>query len=202
MKNNFKSVAIAFVFVLIVACFFTLFYFHKENVNNNPQEVISRFFKNIASQKYDKCIDDLIQSGDVKFKVPTTELGKVVYRNIRIVSVENIQYLSKTECSADVTLQILDTTQIMNRAAVEYLNSHRIAKTAQPDIVATDDQLMNEIYSGILQDENLPKKEQLCILSLRKTNGKWKIVLNQEFENILEGNVSNISKSINEMFGK
>lgn len=202
MKNNFKSVAIAFVFILIVVCFFTLFYFHKENVNNNPQKVISRFFKNIAAQKYDKCIDDLIQSGDVKFKVPTTELGKVVYRNIRIVSVENIQYLSKTECSADVTLQILDTTQIMNRAAVEYLNSHRIAKTAQPDIVATDDQLMNEIYSGILQDENLPKKEQLCILSLRKTNGKWKIVLNQEFENILEGNVSNISKSINEMFGK
>ncbi len=189
---NSKKIIIRLFLVLFSVAAIALISIMAQRNTNNSEKTIRDFFESIRNNRLVEASGFLL-TGDFQIKKPGNALGNAIRSNIQILKIEPIASLDNSGYTADVTLEVLDVRQIMSRATLQLLLL-RQGNMAQENF--DEDEALSEIYGAILEAGTLPKKQTGCILTLKKENGRLKLVPDESLQKILDGEMSENLDSI------
>lgn len=189
---NSKKIIIRLFLVLFSVAAIALISIMAQRNTNNSEKTIRDFFESIRNNRLVEASGFLL-TGDFQIKQPGNALGNAIRSNIQILKIEPIASLDNSGYTADVTLEVLDVRQIMSRATLQLLLL-RQGNMAQENF--DEDEALSEIYGAILEAGTLPKKQTGCILTLKKENGRLKLVPDESLQKILDGEMSENLDSI------
>ena len=144
--------------------------------------VLTEFIGQLASGDMKRARDMLTEETRPLLRDPGTVLGKTVYRNLSLKSVDNIGEEGDDVFTADMILTAPDTLKIMATAGV--LFAERTEETVPAEGA---DRLMEAIYTEILSRKDLPMLDQFCTVRLELRNGRLLINADEALQRALEG---------------
>lgn len=127
-------------------------------------------------------------SGKEAIRMPQNALSEAVYRDLSLVSFGNVSPSGENQWAADATLRTIDTIPIITKA--NYLFYERLSTAEQEPTEAEMNAAFDEIFTEILSRDDLPMKETLCIVTFTKENGAIRILPDDEFIKVIQGNVA------------
>ncbi len=144
--------------------------------------VISDFVEKISSGDLPGARELLTEDTASLLRDPGTTLGKTVYDNLSLKSVDQIFSEGKGSYAADVILTVPDALKITTKAGI--LFAERVTEEGPAD---DPDALIAEIYDEILAREDLPMLDQFCVVRLEVRSGKVFIRADEQLQKALEG---------------
>ncbi len=144
--------------------------------------VISGFIEKIASGDLSGARELLTDDTASLLRDPGTALGKTVYDNLSLKSVDHLFAEGRGSYAADVVLTVPDALKITAKAGI--LFAERVMEEGPAE---DPDALIAEIYEGILTREDLPMLDQFCVIRLETHNGKLLIRADEQLQRALEG---------------
>ena len=127
---------------------------------------------------------------------PGTALGRTVYRNLTLVSAENILPSGDGGLSADVVLSAPDVLSIMAKAG--QLFAERVTENGP---VEDPDAAVAEIYDELLTRDDLPLLPHFLIVRMVRTGGSLRIAGDAALQNAIEGGGQDAVNSISTLSG-
>ncbi len=144
--------------------------------------LISVFFGKIASGDLPGARQLLTDDTASLLRDPGTVLGKTVYDNLSLKSVDHVYSEGRGLYAADTVLTVPDVLKITTKAGI--LFGERVTEEGPAE---DPDALIAEIYDEILTRDDLPMMEQFCVIRLEMDNGKLLIRADEQLQHALEG---------------
>ncbi len=156
--------------------------------------VLTEFIDRVRSGDMNGARDLLTEETRSLLRDPGTSLGRAVYRNLSLQSVENIMEEGGSLYTADVILSAPDTLKIMASAGILFGE-----RTVENGPAEDADRLMEEIYDEILARDDLPMLDHFCVIRLELRNGKVLIRADEALQQALEGDSLSSSDLLRKM---
>ena len=144
--------------------------------------LISDFFEKIASGDFSGARQLMTDDTASLLRDPGTVLGKTVYANLSLKSVDHVYSEGKGSYAADTVLTVPDVLKITTKAGI--LFGERITEEGPAE---DPDAVIAEIYDEILTRDDLPMMDQFCVIRLEMNNGKLLIRADEQLQHALEG---------------
>lgn len=149
----------------------------------NAEQLIRDFVSTIAEGDLSKARSFLTTEGQAELRNPTNALSEAAYRELKIVSIDNLTAIGNDGWVADVTLQTIDTLQVMAKANTEFWQ--KLSENGDTEA----DAMLEEIYETLIARDDIPTISSFCIMTLTQENGELKIVPDEKLINAIEGNI-------------
>lgn len=202
MSRNKKIILICFCVGLICAVW--AFFIGRSAVSpkESPEAVIQNFFTAVSKGNLNEARKFLIPGEEKVLRDPVSTLSQSTFANLKVETIGNTVHSGDGTIIVDVTLQRLNTKQIMNKAAFLMIDEMMLqSQTAVPEI-SEPDKVMNDIYEEILSQGDLPTESVLCLTTLKEIDHEWKIIPDDLFIRTIEGNLQENINSIRTLFEK
>ncbi len=155
---------------------------YREPSENEIIALISDFTAKIASGDFAGARELLTEDTASLLRDPGTALGRTVYENLSLKSVDHVFTEGRGFYAADVILTTPDVLKITAKAGI--LFGERITEEGP---AADPDALIAGIYDEILARGDLPLTEHFCVVRLELQNGKLLIRADEQLRQALEG---------------
>ena len=167
---------------------------HKAPSREEIEGLLTDFTEKIASGDPAGARELLTEESRGLLRDPGTTLGKTIYRELKLKSVENILTEGGEIYTADVVLTTPDTLKIMAGAGILF------AERVTEDGPAEDpDQLMSDIYDEILSRDDLPMIDHFCVVRVMVQNGKLRIGMDETLQQVIEGESAAIGNMLDKL---
>ena len=186
-----KQMLLIFTLAGVILAVILGVYFYRSNLGPGQDEaavLLTNFTECIAAEKLDKARTLMTEETRAMLRDPGTELGRKVYQNLRLKTVDKLYSEGNNVYTADVILVTLDTLKVMAKAGLMF--GERVAEQGPAD---DPDQVMADIYAEILNRDDLPLIDSFCVIRLELRNGKLQIIGDKALQQALEGNLENIT---------
>lgn len=188
-----------FIFAGLILALAAGVYMYQLNRPPGTEEVtdlLRTFITRIAERDLQGARDLMTPETAHLLRDPGTELGETVYRNLSLISAENVMMAGEKTLSADVILNTPDTLRIMAKAG--QLFAEQVTENGPAE---DPDAAMTEIYAEILARDDLPMISQFLIVRLSYAGGPLRIIGDDALQTALEGNSAENLNSINLVLG-
>ena len=160
----------------------------------DPERVFRSFITEINAGNMTAARGMLTKDSRDSLRNPSTALGKAVYHSLKIGSIENIIPVEEKDWMADVTLQTLDTLQVMSKANVDYWEW--LSESTEKPNVETQNRKLADIYDQLLARDDLPLYTYFCIVTFQDEDGTLKIQADAKLIQALEGNLTDHAEAV------
>ena len=158
------------------------------------EALLTSFTERLASGDVSGARELLTEESRGLIRDPGTALGKTIYRELSLKSVENIMTEGSGMYTADVILTAPDTLKIMTKAGI--LFAERITEEGPAE---DPDQLLASIYEEILAREDLPMADRFCVVRLVNRNGRLLIHADETLSRAIEGDSGAIGSALEKL---
>ena len=192
-----KHLLITFLAAGLILALIAGVYVYQMNLAPSREEIevlLTSFTERIASGDISGARELLTEESKGLIRDPGTALGKTIYRELSLKSVENIMTEGNGTYTADVILTSPDTLKIMTKAGI--LFAERITEEGPAE---DPDQLLASIYDEILAREDLPMTDRFCVVRLVNRNGKLLINADETLSRIIEGDSGEIGSALEKL---
>ncbi len=188
----FTFLAAGLILALVTGVY--VYQMHLAPSRDEVTALLGTFTERIAAGDVSGARELLTEESRGLVRDPATALGKTIYRELRLRSVENILTEGSGAFTADVILTTPDTLTIMARAGI--LFAERVTEEGPAE---DPDHLLASIYDEILTREDLPMTDRFCVVRLVNRNGKLLISADETFVRALEGDSGEIGKAMEKL---
>lgn len=156
--------------------------------------LLTEFTERIASGDTEGARELMTEESRGLLRDPGTALGETIYRELSLISVDNILTEGGSSYTADVILRTPDTLKIMTKAGI--LFAERVTEEGPAE---DPDGLMAEVYDEILSREDLPMIDHFCVVRLEIQNGKLRISSDDTLRRAIEGDSEAVSGTLDKL---
>jgi len=189
------------IFILLglaggLLCGIIVYDLNNDRLSGQVDSIIREFFLQISEgnlTKAEKCLRAADQ-GDLER--PNTALGEAVYRELRLLSIENISRMENDQWSAEVIVQFPDTLIIMGKVMELLPESFLKADETEQNM------MLESVYEALLAREDLPMVKQYIKVKLTQEEGSPRVVFDEQLRSAIEGNIRENWNTLQNLGGK
>lgn len=194
-KNRILLLFIAAGLILALVLGFYVYRTNRPPAVSDAEELLQAFINRITNGGTAGARELMTAETAHLLRDPVTDLGRTVYRNLTLVSVDNVFISGEKTLSAYVILSTVDTLTVMTKAGLLF------AEQAAENGPAEDpDAVMAEIYKTILSREDLPMAEQFLIIRMSYADGNLRIIGDETLQRALEGSSAESLNAVGNLF--
>ncbi len=195
-KRNllFLFVCAGLIFALIAGVY--VYRLNRPPGPEEAQELLRTFIGRIAGGDLAGARELMTPETAQLLRDPGTALGRTVYRNLTLVSAENILPSGENGLSADVVLSAPDTLAIMAKAG--QLFAEQVTENGPAE---DPDAAVAEIYDELLARDDLPLLPQFLIVRMVRNGGSLRIVGDAALQSAVEGGSTDAMNGISTVLG-